>query len=199
LGRALSNASRSLEILSAAFLVGAEGFFSDFWPTKQLNSNVIPWENLQKLALTSHLLSLHVKRRKISNLMMAAGRAAAFMPRLEIMEIWNGGEGHASVFRYDNVTGQPQIIWASNWGGYKQWDYDVVFCWANLPQHRRHPHANLTTAIERLPTRQRDTKTHATAIDYLKLRRFILAPISHYQLAWGKYNSPKVVASTVAT
>jgi hypothetical protein len=120
LGTALSNSSRSLEILSAAFLVDAEGFFSDFWPTKQLNYDVIPWENLQKLALTSHLLYPHVKRWKISNLMMAAGRAAAFMPQLEIMEIWNGGEGHASVFRYEKAAGQPQITWASNWGGYKQ-------------------------------------------------------------------------------
>jgi hypothetical protein len=78
--------------LSAAFLVDAEDFFANLWPTNEQNSNVIPWENLRKLALTSRLLHPEIGRGKINKLLMAAGRAAAFMPKLEVMEIWNGGE-----------------------------------------------------------------------------------------------------------
>jgi hypothetical protein len=87
--------------LSAAFLVDAEDFFANLWPPNEDNLNVIPWENLRKLALTS--------RRKINNMLMAAGRAAVLMPKLEVMEIWNGGEGHICFFRYSNDTGGTKI------------------------------------------------------------------------------------------
>jgi len=40
---------------------------------------------------------------------MAAGCAAAFIPRLRVMEIWNGGEGYACLFRYRNDARIPQI------------------------------------------------------------------------------------------
>jgi hypothetical protein len=45
---------------------------------------------------------------------MAAGQAATFMLKLEIMEQWNGGEGHACFFQYGNDSGECQITWASN-------------------------------------------------------------------------------------
>ena len=105
LGKALSKASRSLKNLSATFLVDAEDFFADFWPpnywsphaSQNSNANVVPWENLRRLTLTSHLLHPTTKSVIIRKLLTAVGRAAAFMPKLEVLEIWNatftyGGE-----------------------------------------------------------------------------------------------------------
>jgi len=191
LGRALSGASRFLENLSAAFLVDAEDFFANLWPTKEQNSNVIPWENLRKLALTSRLLHPEIGRGKINKLLMAAGRAAAFMPKLEVMEIWNGGEGHACLFRYSNDAGEPKITWACNWGSNVRLAHNVVHCWANLPRHGQHPHGNLTAVVNRLRRGRKQVKTYATAIRYLKLRSSVLDLISDYQLFWEEYNHSK--------
>ena len=159
----------------------AEDFFANLWPTNEQNSNVIPWENLRKLALTSRLLHPEIGRGKINKLLMAAGRAAAFMPKLEVMEIWNVGEGHACLFRYSNDAGEPKITWACNWGSNVQLDHYVVHCWANLPRHGQHPRGNLTTAINRLPRRRKQVKTYATAMEL----------ISDYQLFWEEYNYSK--------
>ncbi len=189
MGRALSKSSRFLENLSAAFLVDAKDFFANLWPSTGQNSNVLPWEYLRKLALTSRLLHPEIGRRKIDNLLMAAGRAAAFMPKLEVMEIWNGGEEHACLFRYD--AGEPKITWACNWGSHVQLDHNVVHCWASLPRHGQHPHSNLITVVKRLRRRRKQVKTYVTAIRYLKLRRSVLDPISNYQLLWEEYNHSK--------
>jgi hypothetical protein len=176
--------------LSAAFLVDTKDFFADFYPTYEQNSNIIPWENLRKLALTSSLLHPEKGRGKIDKLLIAAGRAAAYMPKLEVMEIWNGGEGQVCVFQYNSCTGKPRITWASNWGNNVQLNPNVVRCWADLPRHWQLPRCNLTTAVHRLPKRRKKVKTHSTAIRCLKLRSSVVHLISDYQLCWGEYNHP---------
>lgn len=177
--------------MSAAFLVDAEDFFADLWPANELNSNVIPWENLRKLALTSRLLHPEIGRGKINKLLIAAGRAAAFMPKLEVMEIWNGGEGHACLFRYSNNAGEPKITWACNWGSHVQLDPHVIYCWANVARHGQHIHGNLTFVVDLLPTGRKKVKTYATTIRYLKLRRSVLDLISDYQLFWEEFYHSK--------
>jgi hypothetical protein len=129
------------------------------------------------------LLHPEIGRGKINKLLMAAGRAAAFMPKLKVMETWNGSGGHACLFRYSNGAGEPKLTWASNWGMNVQLHWNVVHCWANLPRHRQTPHGNLKTAIHQLLRRRRkQVKTHATAIRYLNLRSIVLDLISDYQL-----------------
>ncbi|KAK3938997.1 hypothetical protein QBC46DRAFT_316574 [Diplogelasinospora grovesii] len=185
LAKALSKTSRSLEHLSAAFLVDAKDFLADFWPTKQQDPNIVPWENLQTLALTSCLLHPEVGRRKISRLLMAAGLAAAFMPKLETLEIWNGGEGHACLFRYSRNAGRPQITWSSNWGRRERLLHDdVVHCWEALLRQGRHPSSDLMTAVTRLPVSRKKVKTYAATLRYLKLRHNIVDVISDYQIHW---------------
>ena len=167
----------------------AKDFFADYWPGFEYNLNVVPWENLRKLALTSRLLHPRVELGQVDMLLMAAGRAAAFMPKLEVMEIWNGGEGHACVFRYSKNAGKPEIRWASNWGSLVPMDPNVVCCWSNLPRRGRHPYdRNLSTAVKRIPARRKQVKTYATTIRYLKLRSRVLDLISGYQLFWDEQN-----------
>ena len=179
----LSESSSSLENLSIAFLINAEDFFINFWPMKLQTSTIIPWVNLRTLALTSRLLHPEIGRGKIKNLLIAAGRAAAFMPRLKVMEIWNGGEGHACLFRYSNDGRTPQITWVSSWGPDVQFSDDVVSCWSALLNGQ-----HLTTTVNRLPRKRKQIKTYAAAILYLRLRSHVLHPISDYQLHWEEYS-----------
>ena len=183
--------SRFLESLSAAFLVDAKDFFADFYPTQAQNSTVIPWENLRELALTSHVLHQKMGPGKIKRLLMAAGRAAGFMPKLEVMEIWNGGEGHLCLFRYNNNAGNRQITWAGNWGTTVQFGYDVINCWENVPNHGQHVQGNLTTTVRGIPVKRKLVKTYVNAIRHLKLRKNILDLISDYQVRWEEYERSK--------
>jgi len=116
LGRAFSAATRSLERFSAAFLIDAKHFFENFSPNKPQDPTEVPWKNLRNIALTSYVLHPKTGRRTIAKLLLAAARAAALMPKLKIMEIWNGGEGHACIFRYSIDHGRPRISWWGTWG-----------------------------------------------------------------------------------
>ncbi|KAI5864672.1 hypothetical protein GGS23DRAFT_561312 [Durotheca rogersii] len=187
LGIALSKSSRFLENLSAAFLIDAQDFFAAFWPTKQQDSATIPWSNLRTLALTSHLLYPRVARVMINKLLIAAGRAAAFMPNLEVMEIWNGGEGHACVFQYSYNSGKPRITWSSSWGANMELDDDVLCCWSALPKHKQPWSDGLVATVAQLPKGRKQIKTHATIIPYLETRKGVLSTFSDYQLFWEQY------------
>jgi hypothetical protein len=186
LGRALSESSRFLENLSVAFLVDAKDFFIDFWPTKSQTSNLTPWKNLRTLALTSCLLHPQIGRGKIKRLLIAAGHAAAFMPRLEVMEIWNGGEGHVCLFRYSNEARIPQITWASSWGTDVELGDKVVSWWSAVSKGQ-HREGKLITTVNLLPRKQKQMKTYAGTILYLRLRKHVLHRISDYQLHWEEY------------
>lgn len=68
-------------------LVVAEHFFIHFWPNEVLDPLTGPWENLQSLALTSRLLHPEADSMELSKLLIAAARAASFMPKLDIIEM----------------------------------------------------------------------------------------------------------------
>lgn len=177
LGKAFSKATRSLENFSATFIIDAADFFADFSANMPPEVDVAPWKNLRNLVLTSRLLHPEIGRRKITNLLIAAGRAAAHMPKLESMEIWNGGEGQACIFRYDKDADRPRITWLSNWGVHVQLHWGVIYAWDNGAN-------TLTTAVLLLPLKRKQVKTCAPAILHLKLRRYVLDAISDYQIFW---------------
>ncbi|OBT73087.1 hypothetical protein VF21_07606 [Pseudogymnoascus sp. 05NY08] len=168
LGKALSKSSRLLISLTVSFLVDAVDFFASFQPTNNPNVNVIPWENLENLALTSRLLHPMTAYRKINEMLAAAGRAAASMPKLKIMEIWNGGRGHACVFRYTNIDGKAHISWESTWGSRFQLDPDVINSWANVPRQGKYPHGNFTRSVNPKSWRQHRMETYGSVILQLK-------------------------------
>ncbi|KFZ07638.1 hypothetical protein V501_06264 [Pseudogymnoascus sp. VKM F-4519 (FW-2642)] len=182
LGKALSMSSRLLTMLSAAFIVDAVDFFASFKPTNKPNSNVIPWENLQYLALTSQLLHPRKADRHINGMLIAAGRAAAFMPKPRGMEIWNGGGGHACVFRYRNYDGKTYISWECTWGPKFKLDPDVIDCWANVPRQGQYRHGNFTVTVNTKLLRHRDTKTYGSIVPLLKQRSWMQHFISDFQM-----------------
>jgi hypothetical protein len=184
LGITLSTSSRLLKNLSAAFLVDARDFFAGFWPTRTQYPNEIPWENLQTLALTSRLLNSNTRFSKIRKLLVAAGRAAALMPKLKVMEIWNGGDGYICYFQYINDSGRSRITWESTWCATGLLDYNVTRCWENVARLGQHPHGRLTTKVSQISRRPCLVKTHASTIRCLELRKSVVHLVSDYQQYW---------------
>lgn len=85
--------SLELKCLSASFIVDASDFFCALGPSWK-------WPNLTSLALTSQLLTPDASPIEVDDMLRAAAAAAKKMPNLETMEIWNGREGLAMLFRY---------------------------------------------------------------------------------------------------
>jgi hypothetical protein len=109
LGLALARASRHLEHLSASFIIDAKDFLASFWPQISAPTSASDlldgyiWDKLTSLALTSQLLAPENPFKRINDLLQAAGIAARRMPRLRVMEIWNGKDNnHGCLFRYHN-------------------------------------------------------------------------------------------------
>ncbi|KIL91034.1 hypothetical protein FAVG1_05730 [Fusarium avenaceum] len=100
----LARASLHLTMLSAAFMADASHFFAarqDSWT----------WDKLTSLTLTSRVLTNLATPLTINNLLRDAAVAALQMPRLDTMELWNGRQGVAMLFRYQRAQGgQPAII-----------------------------------------------------------------------------------------
>ncbi|UPK96087.1 hypothetical protein LCI18_007022 [Fusarium solani-melongenae] len=104
LAKHLRNYSRHLENISVSFLIDAKNFFQPFW-TSQTECTTT-WENLKTFSLTSQIFKSS-SRSRVNGLLCAAANAAMKMPKLQLLELWGGEEGIASVFRYrvkDTVT-----------------------------------------------------------------------------------------------
>ena len=160
-------------------------FFTSFRPANNPNANVISWENLRYLALSSRLLHPNMAGRHINGMLIAAGRAAAFMPKLRGMGIWNGGRRHACVFRYTNIDGKPHISWECTWGLKFQFDPSVINCWAYVPMQGQHSNGNFTASVNPKLMRQCDTKTYASIIRRLRLGGIMQHFISEFQM-WSE-------------
>ncbi|KAI1402932.1 hypothetical protein F4819DRAFT_507019 [Hypoxylon fuscum] len=106
----IANVSLKLDHLSASFIADASYFFD-------ARKSSWEWPNLTSLVLTSQLLTPDKNPSDIDRLLRAAAAAAMKMPKLEIMEIWNGREGLAALFRYRSTGGghPPVLTWKGTW------------------------------------------------------------------------------------
>ncbi|KAM0520150.1 hypothetical protein ACHAPE_003429 [Trichoderma viride] len=111
LGRTLSKASLNFESLSASFMVDACDFFNMYDQYSQ------EWPNLASLVLTSQLLAPQQSLTDIMDMLERAGLAATRMPKLKTMEIWNGREKLAALFKYELLQEQRSAIitWKGTW------------------------------------------------------------------------------------
>ncbi|KAE9576630.1 hypothetical protein CGCF415_v000541 [Colletotrichum fructicola] len=101
----LASASVQLTELSASFKVNASCFF---WASKRYS---LEWRNLTRLALTARALTGDEDFEDISSMLRNAAGAALKMPKLETMELWNGRQGVAMLFRYQKARdGQSAVI-----------------------------------------------------------------------------------------
>ncbi|KAM7209730.1 hypothetical protein V8F20_000133 [Naviculisporaceae sp. PSN 640] len=200
LSRTLCVNTRDLETFAFTTAIDARDFFSLFAPQAPPQADLPTWWRLRSLVITSNLLTKKAKHWEIENLLVAAGRAAARMPALLYMEIWNGGKGHHSAFGYyleekpttspnhersQRVNRHPKILWRSTW------------VWGPNPREniRRVAHAWEEAlglgfgAIEVLHCKYPASKaepiqTRWPAIDNLRLKELVCDRISRYQLSW---------------
>ncbi|KAK9770604.1 putative F-box domain-containing protein [Seiridium cardinale] len=171
------DASTQLESLAVSFVIDARDFFHPLSPTKDLALPNFP--RLQFVILTSHELSLDKSPKAINNLLYAAGNTALKMPKLQVMELWNGRRGEAAIFRSWDFVFDPEVV--------NRWR-EVAF---------RHRCAELVTKSDRIPA---PPICPGSILKYLYLRHRILSPLSLYQIqqeadeaqdaqAWGAASS----------
>jgi hypothetical protein len=108
LGQQLARVNLGARSLSVSSMIDARDFFS------------IPpstWCNLAHIALTSQCLSPEMSPTTIMNLLQAAARAAQRMPKLKTMEVWNGLEGIAALFKYESIPSRrcSVLTWRATW------------------------------------------------------------------------------------
>ncbi|KID91412.1 hypothetical protein MGU_01382 [Metarhizium guizhouense ARSEF 977] len=179
LGHAVCSASLQLEELSASFIVEASHFFDC---AGQHTSWV--WANLTSVALTTRLLVPGANLTSIEDMLRDAAAAAMRMPKLENMEIWNGGKGSAMLFRYQHRRPHSQAV--INWKG--TWTRAMVShlrprvtnAWEAVA--RQQNSLALTMEEELHESDAADIKSHGDAIYYLDLSSPVVRPISLRQI-----------------
>lgn len=171
-GREIGEGSLNLEHFSMAFLSDAQLFFQTREPTWV-------WHNLETLALTSHLLQPDEDHAKINAMLKEAAAAAMKMPQLRTMEIWNGREGLAGVFRYQTFKSRPEarITWRATWN--LPLDPDMVTMWEVVAQEN----AGAELTIVQGPLgRHLEIESLDHAISKLCLVNEVVRPVSLWQM-----------------
>ena len=166
-----AKASLELEQFSASFIVDASHFFRACEPSWE-------WPNLTSLTLTSQLFTPDESACEIENMLRMAATVAMNMPKLQLMEIWNGREGLAMLFRYQ-LTGrrEPAVI---TWRGTCEFFLQppVVEAWEAVTQKRcDHGLIIVDEFLDADPI-----KSHGDAIHHLNLLNPVIRPISLLQI-----------------
>jgi hypothetical protein len=144
------------------------------------------WPNLKTLALTSVLLTpKDFDPDGVDRMLKDAAAAAARMPNLETMEIWNGRKGVAGLFRYRSARrgGTAGITWRGTWD--LTVSKDVFRAWAAVMHkgedsvygYRR---SRLVVVKEALDAGK--IRFHGDAIHHLGLEAQVMRPVSLYQM-----------------
>ncbi|KAL7944683.1 hypothetical protein V8C42DRAFT_358365 [Trichoderma barbatum] len=169
--RAVANASLNLEHLSASFMVDARYFFNARRPSWK-------WANLTWLALTSRLLVPYEDLAEIDDMLQVAAAAAMEMQKLDTMEIWNGLEGIAMLFKYQRAEG-GELATITTRGTWKlALRPPVLRAWRDVA----HKHRCSGTDIVEESLEVGDIESHGDAIHHLKLSRPVIRPISLRQI-----------------
>ncbi|KAJ4149230.1 hypothetical protein NW754_000670 [Fusarium falciforme] len=106
LAKHLRNYGRHLENISISFLIDANDFFQPFWTSR--TECTTTWENLKTLVLTSQILKSS-SRSRVNGLLCAAANTAMKMPKLQLLEFWNGDEGWPLYFGIVLRTPLPRL------------------------------------------------------------------------------------------
>lgn len=170
----VARASLGVRHLSAAFMVDADDFFNS-----AIGHPNWLWSDLTSLALTSRDLAPEARQEAIDGMLITAAVAARRMPRLETVEIWNGREGLAGLFRFRSARrGRTAGI---SWRG--TWDLglgkEVIQAWEAIAH--RYRRAELVIVNEEVLD-PRKIRFHGDAIHHLGIEAQVVRPVSLYQM-----------------
>lgn len=173
LGQKLAQVNLGVESLSVSFIVDAVDFFSISPPST--------WSNLTTLVVTSPLLAPATHDSETTKLLQAAASAAHHMPKLKTMEIWNGLEGLAALFRYEFAKNdrEPSVItWRATWPLVLQ--TEVIEAWKEVVRSQEHPTEGMKVVYESV--NPKEIRSHADAIVSLMLPVIVIRPVSLRQI-----------------
>ncbi|OHF02108.1 hypothetical protein CORC01_02687 [Colletotrichum orchidophilum] len=164
-----------LEHLALCFIIEADEFLS----------NTLEFRNLTSLTLTSALFidrsadtDEAVERlMKTKKLLLLAAMAASRMPKLQLIEIWNGGDGQASVFCYKVGGERAEVIWKSTQDELIV-DADVLEAWRATA--RVHGRNELQCSVTRLGIG--GFKYYGSVLPYLESKEQVLHKVSAVQM-----------------
>lgn len=170
----VARASLGVRHLSAAFMVDADDFFNS-----AIGHPNWLWSDLTSLALTSRDLAPEARQEAIDGMLITAAVAARRMPRLETVEIWNGREGLAGLFRFRSARrGRTAGI---SWRG--TWDLglgkEVIQAWEAIAH--RYRRAELVVVNEEVLDSSK-IRFHGDAIHHLGIEAQVVRPVSLYQM-----------------
>lgn len=187
LSRILSDVSTNYESLSASFAVDADSFFAldEGQPPKR-------WPNLRHLFLTSQLLAPDQEETRLTNMLRAAAEAAVYMPKLEILQIWNGRKNLAALFKYEAATeGQPcTITWKGTWGFLLQ--ASLIQAWQAVVSELSE-HEMMRVIYESIDGDQ--VRCHGDAMVLLELPEMVIRRVSLRQIQREQMYIPLQVCS----
>jgi hypothetical protein len=171
----LLKASTRLESLAISFVADAQDFFL---PLSLLRDPALTnFPLLRFIALTSNQLSLSKGEVAVNYLLCTAGTGALRMPMLQVMELWNGRQGEAAIFRYEREPSDTvaTLAWISSWDFFP--DAEVVAQWEEVALS--HGCRGLLVESERISA---PPVCPGSMLKHLHLRRQILHPLSLYQV-----------------
>ncbi|KAI7779278.1 hypothetical protein LA080_001041 [Diaporthe eres] len=173
-GRSVTSDSLRLKHLSAAFIVDASDVF-----LSAAREPAWAWPRLTTLALTSRLLAPDTYPTTVDGMLIAAAAWARRMPSLETMEIWNGREGVAGMFRFRSFRRgrTPEINWRGTWD--LVLGKDVIQAWETVANMYRR--AGLVVVNDKRLDAAK-IRFHGDAIHYLGLEAQVVRPVSLYQM-----------------
>ncbi|KAK0748114.1 hypothetical protein B0T21DRAFT_406654 [Apiosordaria backusii] len=117
-----------------------------------------------------------------------AGIVALQMPKLDVMELWNGRRGLACVFRYQasgNCAGQKaKITWRSNW--HLKLEPRVRQAWEAVAVQRDHREGKFNVVEDPviLYFGKDKIRSHGDAIHHLQLVNEVIRPVSLWQIRY---------------
>ena len=164
LGQQLARVNLGVRSLSASFMI-ARDFFS---------IPPLTWCNLTHIALTSPCLSPEMNPAIIMNLLQAAAFAAHQMPKLQTMELWNGLEGVAALFKYEFMPSRwsSVLTWRATWS--LTLEDEVLNAWEEVVGDR------INVVHESVDPGE--VMSHTDAVVSLKLSEMIIRPVSLRQI-----------------
>ena len=169
---ALVEASLGLEHLAASFVSDASHFFDacQKW-------NI--WPRLESLALTSNVLEPQQQSIYINDLLETIAIVAMKMPRLKLMELWNGRARFTGVFKYQISESDrtAKITWRSTWD--LPLEPRVLEAWQAVASER--VDCKLQVVTEILDANVVIT-SYGDAIRYLMLLNTVVHPVSLWQI-----------------
>lgn len=169
---ALVEASLGVEHLAASFVSDASHFLH---ACKSWNI----WPRLESLALTSNVLEPQQQSVYINDLLETSAIVAMKMPRLKLMELWNGRAGFAGVFQYQMSESDytARITWRSTWD--LPLEPRVLKAWQAAVSER--VNCKLQVVTEMLDANFVIT-SHGDAIRHLMLLNTVVHPVSLWQI-----------------